>query len=39
MWPEIIVDEWIKSALKGIGSCIIIMLVPILFMLVIAGVF
>jgi len=38
MLPEIIVDEWIKSVLKGIGACIIIMMVPILIMLVIAGV-
>ena len=37
MWPEIIVDEWIKSVLKGIGACLAVMVAVIVLMVAIGN--
>ena len=37
MWPEIIVDEWIKSVLKGIGACLAVMVAVIVLMMAIGN--
>ena len=37
MWPEIIVDEWIKSVFKGIGACLVIVVAVIVGMVAIGN--
>lgn len=34
---EMIVDEWIKSVLKGIGACLVVVIAVVLFMFAMAG--